>query len=72
MTKVVVIGIAGEKGLWVADLTAGTVKPLDPPANGGLKAAADKGAAGAPVTKGLSVAVVVKSAADAFAGHYAG
>ncbi|KQV68295.1 hypothetical protein [Rhizobium sp. Root1220] len=72
MSKVVVISIAGETGLWVADLDAGTVKPLDPPKSGGLKAVADLRSTGVTVAKGVNVAVVVKSAKDAFAGHYDG
>ena len=72
MAKVVVIGIAGEEGLWIADLDAGTVAPLDPPKSGGLKTINDLRANGATVTKGADVAVVVKSVEAAFGGHFDG
>ena len=68
---VVVIGIAGEEGLWVADLHAGTVKPLNPP-KGDLKTVTDLRRGGATVTKGVNIAVTVKSAEAAFSGHYVG
>ncbi|OCP22436.1 MULTISPECIES: hypothetical protein [unclassified Ensifer] len=72
MARVVVISIAGEEGLWVADLDAGSVVPLDPPTTGGLKTVADLRATGTIVTKGVDVAVVVKSAEAASSGHYDG
>jgi hypothetical protein len=31
MAKVVVFGVAGDDGLWVADLDAGTIAPLRSP-----------------------------------------
>jgi hypothetical protein len=72
MAKVVVIGIAGETDLWVVDFDAGTVKPLSAPKAGSLKVVTDLGAAGTTVTKGVNVAVVVKSADEVFSGHYDG
>ncbi|WP_077965259.1 hypothetical protein [Ensifer adhaerens] len=72
MATVVVISIAGEEGLWVADLDARSVVPLDPPQTGALKTVTDLRASGAIVTKGVNVAVVVKSAAAASSGHYDG
>ncbi|OOG71001.1 hypothetical protein BLJAPNOD_04881 [Ensifer sp. M14] len=72
MTKVVVIGIEGEKGLWVVDLDARSVEPLETPKSGGLKTVADLRATGASVIKGADVALVVKSAAAASSGHYEG
>lgn len=72
MARVVVIGIAGEQGLWVVDLDARSVVPLDPPKAGGLKTVTDLRASGTIVTKDVDMAVVVRSAEAAFSGHYDG
>ncbi|MDL2406560.1 hypothetical protein PY650_12985 [Rhizobium calliandrae] len=72
MTKVVVIGIEGEEGLWVVDLGARSVAPLHPPKAGTLKAVADLRAGGAFITKGVNLAVTVKAADSAFSGHLDG
>ncbi|AYG58910.1 hypothetical protein QD460_19675 [Rhizobium jaguaris] len=72
MARVVVIGIAGEEGLWVADLDAGTVTPLHPPKAGALKTVVDLRASGASVIKDVDVAVTVKSAHAAVSGHLDG
>ncbi|MBB5665020.1 hypothetical protein GGE68_003217 [Rhizobium leguminosarum] len=72
MATVVVISVEGQDGLWVADLDAGTVLPLQAPKAGGLKVVTDLRATGATVTKGVNVAVTVKSAEAAFSGHYDG
>ncbi len=72
MARVVVIGIEGEDELWVADLDAKTLKSLGSPKAGALKSVADLRATGSTVTKGVNIAVVVKSAEAAFSGHYEG
>ncbi|MBO9127183.1 MULTISPECIES: hypothetical protein [unclassified Rhizobium] len=72
MSAVVVISITGEEGLWVADLRAGTVTPLDPPAGSKLKEVADLRKSGTSITKDVNFAVVVKSAKEAASGHYEG
>ena len=72
MAKVVVLGVAGDADLWVADLDAGTVTRLAQPASGALKAAADLRAAGAAVVKGVDFAVAVASGTSAAAGHLDG
>ncbi|MCZ4092953.1 hypothetical protein [Sinorhizobium psoraleae] len=72
MARVIVISMAGEEGLWVVDLDAGSVVPLDPPKAGGLNTVTDLRASGTIVTKGVDMAVVVTSAEAAFAGHYDG
>ncbi|MBB3453495.1 hypothetical protein FHT86_001751 [Rhizobium sp. BK313] len=72
MTKVVVIGIKGEEGLWVVDLSARSVTPLHPPKAGTLKAVADLRASGASIVKGVDLAVTVKAADSAFSGHFDG
>lgn len=66
---VVVIGIEGETGLWIADLDAGTVAPLTP-SSGDLKTVSDLRAGGSVITKGVDFAVTVKSAETAASGHY--
>ncbi len=72
MAKVVVIGLPGEAGLWVADLDAGTVSAFQPPAGSPLEAASKLRAGGAAINKGVNFSVVVKSADDAFSGHLDG
>jgi len=72
MATVVVISVEGEEGLWIADLNAGTVLPLPPPKSGGLKVVTDLRATGSTVTRGVNVAVTVKSVEAALSGHYDG
>lgn len=72
MAKVVIFGVTGEEGLWVADLDTGTVAPLPSPTTGPLKMAADLRAGGASVIKGVDLAVVVQSTAAVAAGHLVG
>ena len=72
MARVVVISVEGGDDLWVADLDAGTVVPLPSPKSGGLKVVTDLRATGSTVTKGVNLAVVVKSAEAALSGHYDG
>lgn len=72
MATVIVIGVAGEDGLWVADLDAGTIVALSTPASGDLKTIADLRPSGTVITKGIDMAVVVKSAEAAASGHYFG
>lgn len=72
MAAVVVISVEGEEGLWVVDLGANTVLPLPTPKSGGLKVVTDLRATGSTVTKGVNVAVTVKSVEAALSGHYDG
>ncbi|MBB4526451.1 hypothetical protein ACU8NH_34750 (plasmid) [Rhizobium leguminosarum] len=72
MTTVVVISVEGREELWVADLDNGTVVPLPAPKSGGLKVVTDLRATGTTLTKGVNIAVVVKSAEAALSGHYDG
>lgn len=72
MAKVVVIGIPGETELWLADLHAGTVTKL-PPVKGGALAEAQKlRHAGATITKGVDLAVVVSSKEAVASGQFVG
>lgn len=68
MAKAVVFGVAGEAGLWIADLEAGTVKPLDP-LTGDLAKAADIRKTGGTFVKKVDFAIAVSAAAAAFSGH---
>ncbi len=68
MATAVVIGIAGEAGLWVADLDAGTVKRLDA-VTGDLAKAADIRKTGGTFVKKVDFAVAVSSAKAVFSGH---
>ncbi|MDY6963166.1 hypothetical protein [Pseudorhizobium marinum] len=72
MARVVVLGVPGETGLWVADLDAGTVTAFQPPAGSALDAASKLRASGAVILKGVDFSVAVKSADDAFSGHLDG
>lgn len=57
MARIVVLGVEGDNGLWVADLDAGTVTQIGVPASGPLKAGDDLRKAGATVTAGVNFAV---------------
>jgi len=72
MSKVVVIGLPGEEGLWLADLGAGTVTALAVPASGGLRQANDLRTAGVTVIKNVDLAVGVSTTADVAAGFLDG
>ena len=69
MAKVVVIGLPGETGLWVADIDAGTVTPLQPTAGSPLDSANKLRASGVAINKGVDFSVAGSSAAEAFSGH---
>jgi len=72
MANVVVIGIAGETGLWVADLAAGTVTKMPEPSSGALHVANDLRNNGTTVTKGVNLAVLATSAAAVSGGYMDG
>lgn len=72
MANAVVIGIAGESGLWLADLESGTVTPLSEPLSGGIATAIALRQQGVSVVKGVDVAIAVSSAADVAASHHEG
>ena len=72
MARIVVIGLPGETGLWIADLDAGTVAPMEPPTGDALGAANLLRSGGATIVNGVDLAIAVQSAADAFAGKFEG
>lgn len=71
MAKVVVIGIPGEPGLWVADLGNGTVTPLHS-VTGDLAIVNGLRKPGAVIAKNVDLAVAVSSADDVFSGVFDG
>lgn len=72
MAGVVVIGLEGQTDLYVVDLGAKTVTPLNPPAGGALSDANNLRTSGVNVVKGVTLAVSVKSAASAASGYLDG
>jgi hypothetical protein len=72
MSKIIVIGLPGEAGLYLADIEAGTVVPFDVPANGALASANDIRKAGGAVVKGVDLAVAIGSTDAAFSGVFDG
>ncbi|NKL09856.1 MULTISPECIES: hypothetical protein [Rhizobium] len=70
MAAAVIIGIPGEAGLWLADLNAGTVKPLNP--TGDLANANDLRKVGGTLVKDVDFAVAVSTAQVALSGHFDG
>lgn len=61
MSRIVVIGIPGEDGLWMADLDAGTVTDVDSALCEELALTADEDA---PVIRGVKMAVVINGGTD--------
>jgi hypothetical protein len=61
MEGVVLFGIAGKEGLWLADLDKGTVVPYRQPLSGDLATAVAWRAKGVSVGKGVDFAVAVSS-----------
>jgi hypothetical protein len=72
MAKVLVIGVAGEEGLWIADLDAGTISKMATPAKGALASADQLRNAGAVVAKGIDLAVTAQSVASVSGGFMDG
>lgn len=72
MAKVVVLGVTGEKGLWLVDIDAGTVTPVQVPASGDLAAAVKQRDAGGVFIKNVDFAIAVSSADTVFSGHVDG
>jgi hypothetical protein len=72
MAGAVLIGIRGEKGLWLADLEKGTVIPYTQPLSGELATAAAWRAKGVTVEKDVDFSVAISSASAVAAGLYEG
>jgi hypothetical protein len=72
MANVVVFGLIGEPDLWIADLESGTVRKIDPPSTGALKAADDLRRSGASVSKGVNLALLASSSDAVASGQFDG
>ena len=72
MSKVVVLGVSGDKGLWLVDIDAKTVTPLQVPAGTDLAAAVKQREAGGTLIKTVDFAIAVSSAQAVFSGHVDG
>ena len=70
MSTVAVIGIAGEKELWLVDFTAGTVTPFTPGTDGEVAGAVALREGGATVIKGIDLAVSVSPGAQPASSHH--
>ena len=69
MSKAVLIGFPGDAKLYLADIEAGTVVPVDE-AHGGITGMGELAAADSAVVKGVNLAVAVNSADSVFAGVF--
>jgi hypothetical protein len=85
MARVVIIGLPGDNQLYLADIDAGTVLPMQPPVSGAgtvlpmqppvsgpLAAANDLRNAGGTIVKDVNLAVAVSSSEQAFSGVFDG
>ncbi|QLF71958.1 hypothetical protein FE840_020385 (plasmid) [Peteryoungia desertarenae] len=70
MSKVVVIGLPGEQGLWVADLGNGTVSALQEPFTGTLGSADSLRGSGAAIVKGVDLALAFGSMEEIAQSHH--
>lgn len=68
MAGVVILGLTGEEGLWVVDLEAGAVLPLEVVPEGDMARATSYRSVGATLIKGVDFAVHVTTAAQAAEG----
>ncbi|WP_105428153.1 MULTISPECIES: hypothetical protein [Neorhizobium] len=72
MARVVIIGLPGDDQLYLADIDAGTVLPMQPPVSGPLAAANALRNAGGTIIKDVNLAVAVSSSGQAFSGVFDG
>ena len=70
MSKIVVIGFPGSDAVWVADIDAGTVQPLNPAPSPQLDAITQIRAAGGAVIKDVDLAIAVEASDSAFSGLF--
>lgn len=69
MANFVVFGIPGDSQLYLADIRAGTISPLNVPAGSDLGVADQLRNAGATIIKGVNLAITVGSTASAGSGR---
>jgi hypothetical protein len=68
MSRMAVLSMTGEKTLWLVDFAAGTVSAL--PDDADLSVVSESRTDGAPVTRGVDLAVTVEGHEGAFSGKY--
>ncbi|MCJ8510059.1 hypothetical protein MUU53_19385 [Rhizobium lemnae] len=64
MTKLIILGVAGESQLYAADLEAGTVIPITGQPTGELASLITLTQSGAVVTKGVKAAIALDSSSS--------
>lgn len=72
MSKIVVIGLPGQTGLWVADTESGVIVPLAPPYSGALASADALRQNGVLVAKGVNLAIAFGSMEEIAHSHHEG
>jgi ABC-type phosphate transport system substrate-binding protein len=72
MAKVVVLGLPGEEGLWIADFEAGSINRLDVSDNSSLSAANELRKDGSSFVQGINLALPMETASAAFSGYMDG
>ena len=70
MSKFIVVGFPGSDAVWLADLDAGTTKPLNPAPSPQLDIVNQIRAAGGTLIKDVNLAIAVESADTAFSGLF--
>jgi hypothetical protein len=70
MSKFVVIGFPGSDAVWLADLDAGTIRPLTPAPSPQLDIVNQIRVAGGELIKDVNLAIAVESADTAFSGLF--
>lgn len=70
MSKFVVVGFPGSDAVWLADLDAGTIKPLTPTPSPQLEAVNQIRASGGTLIRDVNLAVSAESADAAFSGLF--
>ena len=68
MSRMAVLSMTGEKTLWLVDFAAGTVSAL--PGDMDLSVISQSRVEGAPLTRGIDLAVTVEGHEGAFSGKY--
>lgn len=69
MSKVVVLGVEGEEGFWLADFEAGTLTKIDDASNDAFAFVARSRQSGEPLVRGVKFAVVTNNGEDPAGGH---
>lgn len=69
MSKVVVLGVEGEEGFWLADFEAGTLTKIDDGADDSFAFAARSRQSSEPLVRGVKFAVVTNNGEDPAGGH---